>query len=475
MMKRIVPILVATALGCSTEVDLPLDLDRDTQPSPEETADSPPDDPPPPDAPPAPPAVGQLAWSRTDFEAPGYVHDIAWATDGGLLATVPMIRVVDGEEEQVRLLTRHAPDGTLDWDVHGNSNDYLGVLSATPGGGAVVAVSPEDWVEGPTRPAGLDWYDIDGNLTRSWRPADQDTDDMLREIDAVQAFPDGRVFWAGQTLNDDLTVRTSVAGLLDAEGQLEWLVTVPMPVDGDVEGQPAAAALTADGDIVLLVSYLPPSDDFPSWSSFVVRFALDGSETWRSVFLGSGNGNGIAVAPSGNLVVAGNFEDSVTIGDLDLEDDSSGHHHFVAELDPAGQAVGLNNVAVPGSIDSDEIGVLANTMTMIGSDLVLAGMYYTFSSDSPQLSGYYISSNRLDGDLVAEMTFPVVVSEPLFGFGPIAADATPEGRLALGGSFAGLVDFGDGAVDSGQDDFGPITLPFILAFDPPDPGCNDVD
>lgn len=461
MIKMTVSILMATALGCAAEVDLPLDLDRGAQ----TPLDLPPGSTPP---------LGQPAWSRTDFAAPGSVHDIAWATDGGLLATVPMGREVNGDFEPIRALTRHAADGTLDWEVQGSGADFLGALSATEGGGAVVGVSPEDWMfEEPNRPAGLDWYDADGTLTASWRPAEQDTEDMLREIDTVLALPDGGAFWAGQTLSDDFSVWTSVAGLLDAEGQLQWVVAIPMPSDGAYQGQPTDAALTADGDVVMLASYgLETSDDSLEWTSFVVRFGPDGSEVWRNAFLGDGLANGIAVAPSGNVVLAGNFKSSMTVGDLSLADDSYGHHHFVAELDPAGQAVGLHPLEVPASIDSDEIGVLANTMAMIGENLLVGGYYYTFSSESQRLTGYYAATLRLDGGLVSEMIFPTV--EQLFSPGPVAADLTPDGRLALGGSFAGRVNFGE--VESGEDEDGfPVALPFIAVFDPPCDGCNDVD
>lgn len=465
MIRLSVPLfLMATALGCGSDIDLQLDSKRGPATPADPAAE------PPPEAPSAPP-LGALAWSRTGFGQPGYVHDLVWTTEGGLTATVPMQKEDGNESVRLPLLTSHDPDGALDWEVEASSDEFLGRLSATEGGGVVVAVMPE-WLDVPPgEPAGLDWYD-EGALTASWRPAEGDTEDTLREVHAVQALPDGGVFWTGRTLSDDLGTWTPLAARLDPDRQLLWLVTVPSPNPDDGSSAIHDVALTADGDVVAVGSYeqAPPNDNL-NGSSFVVRFAADGTEAWRLAFLGDAQSNGIAVAPSGNIVVAGVFRGSMTVGDLLLEDRPNGvngHEHFVVELDPAGEPLRLNHPEIPAAIDSDEIGVIPNSMTILGEDVVLSGMYYTFSSDSPQLSGYYSASNTLDGDLVAEILFPVEVNEQPAGFGPVASDADAEGRLALGGSFGGRVDFGDGEVDSGEDKYGfAISLPFIAVFDPP--------
>ena len=470
MTRLSISLLVATALGCASDIDLPLDVERGAEP---------PDSPPASDSPPeSSPPLGALAWARTDFGDEGYVHDLVWAVNGGLLATAPMARQEGDDYVSIRLLTRHQPDGTLDWDVHGNENDFHGVLSPTADGGAVVAISPDDWSEaGPNRSAGLDWYDGDGNLVRSWRAAEHDTEHTLREIDAVQTLPDGSVFWAGQTLDDNFEKFEVVAGLVNTDGNLEWAVTVPSPVEGPYySGQPTHAALAADGTILMLSSY-PITPGAGTYASFVVNYALDGSEVWRTVFGGTGDGNGFEVAPSGNVVVAGNYQGSATLGDLHLDGDPYGHNHFVAELDPAGQPLGLSSLELPAAIDRDTIGVNANTMTVVGEDVVLGGSYYTNTSNAPeQLTGYYAATYRLDGSLAAELIFPVEVNDQFSGFGPVAADATPEGRLALAGAYAGRVDFGDGEVNSGEGEFGPRSVPFIAVFDPMPGDCDgDVD
>ena len=76
-MKMPFPILLATAFGCASEVDLPLDLDPGAEPPPDTDPDSPPDPQDPPPDP--PPPTDELSWSRTDFPAPGSVEDVVWS------------------------------------------------------------------------------------------------------------------------------------------------------------------------------------------------------------------------------------------------------------------------------------------------------------------------------------------------------------------------------------------------------------
>ena len=460
MMKLTVALLMATALGCSSDVDLPLNVEGGPGARPSDSS----------------PPLGQLAWSRADYADEGYVSDLAWAADGGLIATIPMMRDGNGTK-QIPLITRHEADGTLDWDVQDADSDFLGALSPTPDGGAVVGISPDNWnEEEPIRPAGLNWYDGDGNLVRSWRAGEHDTEAPLSSIGAVQTLPDGRVFWAGETLKDSKA--RMVAGMVDPDGQLEWAERVTAPVEGPFSGGgPIDAKLAADGSVLLLADY-PITPGAGTYASFVVNLALDGSEVWRTVFGGTGYGRGFEVAPSGNLVVVGNFDELVSIGDLRLEDDTHGHNRFVAELDPAGRPLRLASLELPAAIDRDEIDVSATTMILVGEDLLVGGSYYysrSPNSPTPIGSGYYATTNRLDGSLVTEMIFPVDLDFPFMaGFGPMAADVTEEGRLALAGSYAGRVDFGDGEIDSGDGFLGPRSMPFLTVFDMM-PAEGDVD
>jgi hypothetical protein len=231
--------------------------------------------------------------------------------------------------------------------------------------------------------------------------------------------------------------------------------------------QPTDLALTPDGGIVLMASHTPGQNpDAGVWAAYVIQFDPDGNERWRKVFDGSGDGLVIAAAPSGNVVVAGSFQKSMSIGEHRLQDDPDDYHQFVAEFEPDGKVVGLRQLDLPESIVGGEIDVVPNAATMHGDQLVMAGRYLV-GGDPVAPNGYYAAAYGLDGTLVSERLVPVTDSDPFgAGFGPVAADATPEGPVALAGAFVGQVDLGGGEVDGGQDDLGrPIDRPFIAVFD----------
>lgn len=461
MMQRAVTfLLMAAALGCGSDVDLDLDVERGTDSLPGSA-----------------PPVGEAAWSRTDFDdRGGLVHDLAWTTDGGLVASIPMSQYAEsGDWEAIPALVRHDADGAVLWEVEREDDAFLGMLAATPGGGVVVATMPEWVIEGGmNEPAGLDWYDADGNVTASWRLDATDAHDKLREVHAVAPLPDGGVVWMGRTLSDPgYEVWTAWVGRLDDQGQLLWMVPAPRPRDDD-DGQPADLALTPDGGVLLVGSYIPEVPDDYNWSSYVARLELDGTFSWLTPLGGSGSSQVISVAPSGNAVLTGNFAAWMTLGDFRLEDEQPYvHHQFVAEIDLGGRPLSLSRLEMP-SVASDEVDIMLNASTTDRGQPLVGGMYYTRSSASPQVNGYYAAAHSLDGSMRAETLFPSSDVE-LYGFGPVTAAASPQGRLAIGGSFSGRVDFGDGEVEGGtpRPDGQRTMKPFIAVFDPLPP--PDVD
>ena len=220
-------------------------------------------------------------------------------------------------------------------------------------------------------------------------------------------------------------------------------------------------ALGADGGILLLGRSIRDS-----WGTYVVRLELDGTVSWLTELGGStASPERIQVAPSGNVVVAGNFDRSVTLGGFSLETDALEYRQHVAELDPRGQPVGLSQLQIPSVVNAP-VDIKMTAVAVSGGKLVVGGLYYTLNPASHVASGYYTAEHSLDGSLVAETLFPTSVEESYAAFGPQAADLTAEGRLAIGGSFAGLVDFGDGEVDGGTGPDGePSMKPFLAVFD----------
>lgn len=472
MMKTTFPLLLAAILGCASEVDLPLDLDPGGEPPPDMEPEPGPESPPssPPGTPP------DNLWTRTDFPR-GHIRSLVWTTDGAVVAATPVSSDLDVAELPPAALTRHGADGDVEWVAHASPTDHFSGLAAIDGGGVVAAIWPDATRPSPA-PAGFEWYDADGRLTASWRPSADETGGLLRSISSFRPLPGGSVFWVG---NVGLYGASPWVGLLDAERQLQWSVplTVPLTVPGSVHvDAESAVALTGDGGLVVLARHVyeepewPEEPEEPFHHGFLVQLGPDGEERWRTVFGGLDYTQGIAVAPSGSLRVTGVFRQTMSVGDLVLgcEEDVC---QFVAEIDPAGEALGLHAMELPASSAGQGVRFQPEAMTADGEELLIAGDF--FDGTFPQVpAGALVTSYRRDGTIASETIF---VRQEIAGngggTGPRVVDVAPDGRLAVGGSFSGTVDFGEGPVDSGMSEYGvTLSRPFIAVFQPGDPAVD---
>ena len=426
-------VVMAAAPACGSTVDLQIDAEAGSDRTP---------------------ITGDLIWSQTVFgPLQGYVGDLVWTEGGGMVATIPRFEKNLGDRAPT--MAAHEPDGALRWSV--SDGGFFGVLAATGGGGVVVARSYEG-LDGASAPAGLDWFDGDGGLTASWRLPATDATDALQMVNAAVAMPDGGVLWAGVTADG-----VAVAGRLDAAGPLMWMVPVELAGNTSYFTQPADVAVTADGGIVILVGLFGPfapegEPGVERHAVHVVRLEADGSEVWRVVLDGSAQRD-LELAPSGNLVVSGVFQSWMTAGDFRLEsDDPNDVQPFVAEIAPDGQVLRATELEVPASTSiSPETYV--DSATLSGDRVIVAGRYFTFdATDLP--SGAWVAEYDLDGAALGEMLLPMSKGDPATG--PRVLDVEPTGRLAIGGSFAGSMDFGDGEVSSGK---GFPMKPFIAVYD----------
>lgn len=470
MKKMTFPILLATTLGCASDVDLPLDLDRGAESPPATDPDpDPPSDPsdPPPDPPDPPPSVDDLLWAKTDFPEWGAASDVAWTTDGGLVAAVALHRWLYTpyvhDERVSATLARHDADGALAWEVNASAGFLFTDVAATPGGGVAVGVRQDFMTIDDAQAGGIDWYDASGSLTASWRPTSEETGlEPLFNIYKIQPLPDGSVFWAGMTGSVPDSPGRSAVGLVNADRQLQWVVDMDSPFPGDTGGV-SDVALAADGDIVVLAYSRYNDGDSTPPISHVIEFGPDGSEHWAAYFY-EGQAEHVVVTPSGGVIAVGTvgLAGMVAVeGGLQLWGEDPDEPAFSLELNPAGRPVALRQVELPASIYSGGDDVVVHDATMRGDDLVVAGTY-----DSGDAHGYFVTTNHLDGGLATEMLFPVRDGERYGDPGPRAAEVSPDGRLALGGDFSGFVDFGDGEVGSGRDEGGYVrAVPFIAVFE----------
>ena len=452
MTKTTFPLLLVAAMGCASEVDLPIDPDRG------EEAPSDPDPDPDPD-----PPLPEDEWSRADLSAQGSVQSVVWTTDGAVVAITPRA----GEDNPLsgvgRTLTRYGADAAVEWVVDASPTDTFVTLAAVDEGGVVAAIRSD-----VSSPGGLAWYDAHGNETASWRPSDDLTGGFLYVITSVQVLPDGGVFWVGVTVS---TGSSRVAGLLDAERQLQWVASLPVaPAEYSMTG-PGYAALTGEGGFVALARYAPDEDrelDKPR-GAYLVELGPDGDQRWRTDIVGAPYIDGLGATSSGNLVVTGSFSGAMSAGDLVLESDPYESVHFVAEIDPRGRARGLHPIELPTAPDGAERDFKLQAMTVMGDELVIAGEFFTPNTlHGPD--GFRATSHQLDGALLSERIFAVQIAEVNGGgTGPLAIDAAPDGRIAAGGDFGGSVDFGDGVVDGGVDDRGfSLSRPFVTVFESSD-------
>jgi hypothetical protein len=376
------------------------------------------------------------------------------------------------------ILTRHRADGVVEWVAHANTTDSLTDqffgLAAIEGGGVVAGIWPDATVSSPA-PAGLQWYDAEGSLTASWRPSAEETGGLLRSISSFRPLPDGGVFWVGRA---GLYNASTVAGLLGADRQIQWIVPLPGPPEANVTGHPEVA-LTADGGFVVLASYEPEQPEWPEEEpdfplppeAHVVGLGPDGAERWRTQLVGVDRGTGIRVASSGNLIVTGIFDGSMSVGDLVLEGASYPPPQFVAEIDPAGEARRLHAIELPAWLVDAGSHFKLQAMTVAGEDVVIAGEYFHDAGGPLALTGFLSTTHRLDGTLVSDTVFARQDEQGVEagGTGPLVIDVAPDGRVATGGLYSGAVDFGDGIVDSGVNEDGfSLGKPFITVFEQSD-------
>jgi hypothetical protein len=452
MMKMTFAILLATTVGCASDVELPLDVDRG--------AEMPPTTEPDPPGSPSDPALPADGWSRTDFPVQGQIHDLVWTTDGAIVAATPITEDLDAPPDFAPVtLTRHRADGAIEWVAYASPTDRFMELAAIDGGAVVVGIRPDLTSSSPA-PAGLAWYDADGNLTASWRPSAEETGDQLLAITSFRPLPDGGVFWVGVA---GLSNSERVAGLLDAERQLQWIVPLPAPAGRGVSGQ-TDVALTTDGSFVVLAASHPTEDWESPSDAYVVQLGPDGGERWLTEFVGSGAAAGIRVASSGNLIVVGTFIGTMSVGELALEYEPYPPRHFVAQIDRDGQARAVHRMEIPAWLVGDESRHRIHAMTVAGEDLVVAGDYFT---DTLAQAGFITTTHRLDGTLASERIFALQKAvETGSAVGPLAVDVASDGRMAAGGEFSGAVDFGDGVIDTGVVENGyPRALPFLSVFE----------
>ncbi len=478
------------AAGCDSRVDLQLDL---TSPGP-----------------PAKPPPQTLAWSATDSaENFSTYRDVNWMADGSMTVGGILHPAGGGPDIVVETayLARFAPDGTLLWSHRIDGESLLGdeptggdgeivekrsfivAIDALDDGSAVVAIDTLTTTIGGgdffmTERSFLQWYAADGSLVRTRALDATDDSEAIISLQSVLALPGGGVVFSGATTSGPSPVGMMITGgvvaRIDAEGNTAWTV----PVGGETgstlgpEETIRDLSLTPDGGIVFGGAFtvdVTVGDKHASGlnGAYFARLELDGTTTWVRAFenvegLGVPTGMAMTVTPAGHVLAAGFFTHSIQMDELALEAADDDIYYYVAELDAGGTTINLHQLDPLPPAVGDHGHRDISAIALDGNKVVVAGgIQESFENDDEHyvdiaLEGPYLARYDLTGHLLDARRMAASPHQPGDEGYATATDLSPEGRLAITGSFGGRIDFGAGPVEAGEG----MIRGFVAVYDP---------
>jgi hypothetical protein len=493
-MKHAAVALFLLVGACGSDRNLELDLDRQGDPV-------------------GPGSIGELEWLTTDLGSAQWtgVETLDWADDGSLLAApVEDDRAADRAPEWRTRLIRFAADGERLWSVpldvdeidigvplpdgsddaiyiH-SSRATIGAIDQTEDGTIVIAVNaavnysdydePATGILETTRSL-IQWYDADGDLLATANlggmtdfPKNDSVDDVCG-VNSVRGLPDGSVVWSGMVTRGEHLhgldlVSEGAIGRVARDGDRPWTIVLGEELDfpNTISPEEETAVdlhLFADGGVAVRGGFRGDlvigdrSAHADDRGAFVARLDLDGNVTWLEAFDAATSlgwwhsAPGMGVAGSGNLFAMIQFDDDEA---------------RVAEIDPDGELLELRDVQwpppqYPKADDGD-----FQVMTVSGDAMVTAGSTAVPGED---MIPAFVAIHDLAGGLVDVRGFgPQEAGSEIM---PFMMDVGPQGQVAVGGTFKGVVDFGDGPVETEP---GSESQAFLVVYGPSG-GAIDVD
>ncbi len=317
------------------------------------------------------------------------------------------------------------------------SNDDLGAPPPCEGSSCVDASGEEtsaadtSSLDGPSSDARVDSSASDGG-----------SDATVCSLTSADAGDGGAVRWASNYGVTGRTTPTSVS--IDQ-------VSGDVVVAGYFSG-------TVDFGGGVLASHAPVSaaeaDD-----AFLARFTSAGAFRWAKAY---GNGyavsvNSAATAPSGKVVIAGNFPGAALDLGCGALTQVGNDDVFVAELDVLGNCVWSKSFGTAGKNEG------VNNVVVDAS----GGVFFTGLADSVDfgggaLNGFYLTKLTSAGTHAWSKGFAATTS---YGGPWLAVDA--QGNAVLAGSFSQTIDLGAGAISTAGAGSGDTTnAAFVAKFDP---------
>lgn len=243
---------------------------------------------------------------------------------------------------------------------------------------------------------------------------------------------------------------------IDPAGQVLWALRT-----GDNQGQSVSAVATnAAGNVYLaghfngVMAFDPTTlTSAGGLDIYAARLGPDGSTVWAVRFGDAANQhiNGAATTPEGDLIIAGDFLGSFSLGGTMLQNPNAAASAFVARLSGAsGSPVWARSYADANGA----AGTVAQAVAVDASgDIVVGGTVSgTTSFGGQTISGApgkntYLLKLDAAGDHVWSKGFSAAQSSPNFKITSVAA--APDGSVTIAGPVGGGTDFGGGPTGTG--------------------------
>jgi hypothetical protein len=180
-----------------------------------------------------------------------------------------------------------------------------------------------------------------------------------------------------------------------------------------------------------------------NWNSFVAKLDPSGGCLWSKVFKcpAYASAHGVAVDPSGNVLVTGVFEGSIAFGTTNLMGTTGHDTLFVAKLDTSGALTWATSVEATGN--SDGTGVAADTLGGVivagyySGSLAFGGSNFTSSDGGTSDSAFVAKLDPTSGAHVWGKSFGTTGKA---GANGVAVDAS--GDVFVTGTFSPSINFG---------------------------------
>ena len=237
---------------------------------------------------------------------------------------------------------------------------------------------------------------------------------------------------------------------------------------GDAEDQKAAAlAVNEAGDIALTGSArgtidfgnVPWTGSATDSDVFIAKLSREGQSQWSRRYGDScdQNGSAVALTPTGDVFIAGDFCGKMDFGDTTLEAAAGERDIFVAVIDDIGEDVYSRRIGGAGPQYARAAAVDAK-----GNALLVGSFEKAFDDGSGP-----VTSAGMDDAFVIKLDpkGTVLWSQRLGGLGADIARAVAvdkDSNVIVGGSFEDSVDFGGGPIDAAPGH----SSAFVLALDP---------